>query len=113
MLGHFTYIVLEVVWALPVLILQWVAGGRTLRKKCGILLAAIVLPTVYLSMADGFAINHGIWALHRDRNLGAYLGPVPVEEVLFFVLTNAMVAQSMVLIEDWWSRRRTALNHVE
>jgi lycopene beta-cyclase len=102
--GHLTYLVLETVWAIPVLALQWAVGRQALWDKRRILIVAIAVPTLYLSIADGFAIAHGIWRLHADRILGIRLGDLPIEEVLFFLLTNAMVAQSVVLVADRWKR---------
>lgn len=98
MLGHLTYLVLELVWALPVLILQWAVGWRKLWAYRWPVLAAIALPSLYLCAADGFALANGIWMVHGDRILGLRLGDLPIEEALFFLLTNAMIAQSVALI---------------
>lgn len=105
MLGHLTYLAFELVWAAPVLGLQWLAGGRALWQRRSILLIAIALPSAYLSIADGVAIAHGIWTLHDGRILGIRIGDVPVEEAVFFVLTNAMVVQSVILVSAY--RRRS------
>jgi len=102
--GHLTYLALETVWAIPVLALQWAVGREALSDRWRILIMAIALPTLYLSIADGFAIANGIWRLHADRILGLRIGDLPFEEVLFFLLTNAMVAQSVVLVADRWKR---------
>lgn len=96
--GHLTYLVLELIWALPVLLVQWVVGARKLWTSRLVLLAGITIPSLYLAAADGFAIANGIWVLHSDRILGFRLGDLPVEEMLFFLLTNAMVAQAVILI---------------
>jgi putative membrane protein len=98
MLGHFTYLVLELVWAIPILTLQWAVGWKTLLKRRRTLLLALIIPTAYLSCSDGVAIAQSIWTLHPGRIVGLRLGDVPVEEVVFFLLTNAMVVNSVILL---------------
>lgn len=97
MWGHLTYLGLLLPWALPVVALQWAVGHAALRRRLRLLLLTTALPTAYLVGSDAVALSQGIWAIHRDRVLGLYLGNVPVEEALFFLLTDLMVAQSLVL----------------
>ncbi len=97
MWGHLTYLGLLLPWALPVIALQWVAGHTALRRRLTPLLVGALLPTAYLIGSDAVALSQGIWAIHRDRVVGLYLGNVPVEEALFFLLTDLMVAQSVIL----------------
>jgi lycopene cyclase domain-containing protein len=99
-LGHATYLVFELLWALPVLALQAIVGGRELVARGRVLVLAVLLPTIYLSIADSVAIAHGIWVIHGHRTTGFRLGNLPIEEVIFFLLTNAMVAQSVMLVRD-------------
>ncbi|HVC82620.1 MAG TPA: lycopene cyclase domain-containing protein [Chloroflexota bacterium] len=106
MFGHQTYLVFEVCWALPVLLLHWIVGWRRLAPRLGLMLIAAVSATAYLSVADGVAIHTGIWTLHADRVLGPALDRVPMEESLFFLLTNLMVAQTIVLL--WRPPRRVS-----
>lgn len=98
MLGHITYLVFEVSWALPVLLVQWLVGRRWLWKWRRMLVIGVAASTLYLSCADSVAIGNGIWTLHPDRILGWRVGNVPIEESIFFLLTNAMVAQSVVIV---------------
>jgi len=106
-LGNVTYLVFELGWGIPVLALQWGVGWRTLSRYIAILAVATILATVYLSVADGVAIHEGIWALHRDRITGLYLDDVPLEEVIFFLLTDLMVVQSVILVTcHSWRRQR-------
>jgi lycopene cyclase domain-containing protein len=108
MLGHATYLVFEVGWALPVLALQWIVGRRRLRQRWRTLLLAVTIATLYLACADGVAIANGIWTLHADRIVGVRIVDVPIEEIIFFLLTNAMVVQSILVIHPepstgrWW-----------
>jgi lycopene cyclase domain-containing protein len=106
MAGHLTYLLFELVWAIPVLAIQWVVGRRQIWQRRRVLLVTVALSTLYLSCADSVAIAHGIWTLHAGRIVGLRFGNLPVEESLFFLLTNAMVVQSVILLSTW--RRRSA-----
>lgn len=97
---HLTYLLFELGWALPVLALQWLAGGRVLWRQRRVLIQALVITTLYLSLTDAVAISHGIWVFHPARLLGARVGDLPLEELLFFLLTNAMVVQTVILARD-------------
>lgn len=98
MFGHATYIVFELAWAVPVVVLQWAVGWRTLWSRRRALLRAMLVATTYLSCTDGVAIAHGIWTLHRSRILGIQVVNVPIEEMIFFFLTNLLVVQSVLLV---------------
>lgn len=98
MFGHATYLIFELGWGLPVLALQWVAGHRRLWEARSVLLLAVAIPTLYLTVADGVAIANGVWTLHGDRIVNVRIGDVPLEECIFFLLTNAMVVQSVLLV---------------
>jgi lycopene cyclase domain-containing protein len=94
---RFTYLALLVVWALPVLGLHWLVGAPELRRHRRVLIPSIVIPTVYLAGADAIAISAGAWHISDTLTLGLRWHGLVFEEVLFFLLTNTMVAQSIVL----------------
>jgi lycopene cyclase domain-containing protein len=93
------YLSLELAWALPVIILQFAFGGDILWQQRRKVIFAILLLTIYLSAADALAIQFGVWTINPMKSLGILLGGVlPVEEFVFFLLTNIMVAFGFVLI---------------
>lgn len=98
MFGRSTYLIFELSWALPVVLLQWAAGWKTLRARARALALAVLIATIYLSCTDGIAISQGIWTLHANRITGLRVANVPVEEIIFFLLTNLMVVQSVLLV---------------
>ena len=98
MWGHLTYLGLLLPWAIPVLAVQWAIGHAVLRRRWRTVAVATVITTAYLVTADAVAISQGIWSIQSDRILGPRLGGVPLEEVLFFLLTDLMVVQSVVLL---------------
>ncbi len=91
------YLLFELIWALPVLALQWAVGWRYLLRTWRLWVPALVALTLYLSLADAVAIQQGIWRFDKTALVGLSLGNVPIEEVLFYGLTGAMILQGMVL----------------
>lgn len=52
---------------------------------------------VWLVAADHLAIDAGIWRFGAGLHLGVHIGAVPIEEVLFFLVTNLLVALGLAL----------------
>ena len=98
-LGKFSYLALLLAWALPVILIQWAVAGRALWRERRRLAAGIAFCSVYLSLADHFAIARGIWQIPEAGILGLrFGGHLPLEEALFFFLTVVMSAQGFVML---------------
>ncbi|MEZ4515973.1 MAG: lycopene cyclase domain-containing protein [Chloroflexota bacterium] len=93
-----TYLALELIWAIPPIALQFVIGADILwhyRQLVGI---TLITSTLYLSAVDLIAIRSGTWTINPEMALGVLVGGVlPVEEVIFFFLTNALLVFGLVL----------------
>ncbi len=104
-----TYLGLELVWALPPVMIQLAFGGDILRRYWKLTGLGIVLPTLYLSAMDSLAIAAGTWTIDPAQSTGIMLGGVlPVEEVVFFMLTNVLVTIGLVLVWAPESQARIA-----
>jgi lycopene cyclase domain-containing protein len=94
-----TYLALELVWALPPIALQLAYGADILWRHWRIVVLAIVPFTLYLSLADTLAIRSGTWTINPEQSVGLLLtGVLPVEELIFFLLTNALVVFGVTLV---------------
>ena len=103
-----TYLFLELAWALPPIALQWGFGGDILWRNRRLVLLALVPMTLYLSGADAIAIGAGTWTIDPAQSTGLLLGGIlPIEEFLFFGLTNTLVTFGLVLV--WVAESRTRL----
>jgi lycopene cyclase domain-containing protein len=102
---HWTYLAYELAWALPVIAVQWVAAGRELWRRRRLLTAAVIIATLYLGACDAFALGHGIWRVDSSRVVGVYAGALPLEEFVFYFVTNIMAAQGFVLIAGFLRER--------
>ena len=99
MMGHWTYLAFELAWALPVIVGQWAIGRDRLLAHRRLLPLGVALPTLYLCAADAFAIRVGIWHLSPELTTNVWLGGLPLEEGVFFLLTNVMVVQGVLMFE--------------
>ncbi|WP_435127486.1 lycopene cyclase domain-containing protein [Halobaculum sp. D14] len=84
-------------WAAPVFALQWAVGAPALVARRRLVAAAVCVPTLYLCVADRVAIDAGIWSLSPTWTTGRSVFGLPVEEALFFLVTNLFVVQGLVL----------------
>jgi len=97
-MGHWTYFALELVWAGPIVVMQWLLGLDVLLRRWKVWLPGILLPSLYLTFADSFAIGSHTWTINPDLSLNVFLPlGVPLEELVFFLLTNALVVQGLIL----------------
>jgi len=93
-----TYLALEIVWFLPPVILQLSVGADVLWRRRRLVSLALFPAIAYLSAADAVAIDAGTWTINPGKSTGILLGGVlPLEELVFFTLTNALIVFGMVL----------------
>ncbi len=91
------YLGLIVIWAGPVIGGQWWFAGSWIWASRLYWLLGILVPTVYLWIADRIAIGLGIWTIADRYTLGADLFGLPLEEAVFFLVTNVLVVQGLIL----------------
>jgi len=103
---HAAYLMYELAWALPVIAVQWAAAWRELWRWRRLLVVAVLLSTAYLGACDAFALGHGIWRVDPARVLGVYAGALPLEELVFYFVTNIMAAQGFVMIVGFLRERK-------
>jgi lycopene cyclase domain-containing protein len=95
---HGTYLGLELTWALPPIILQLVFGGDILRRYAQLVLGSLIPLVIYLSIADSVAIISGTWTISPEQSLNVFIGSLPFEEILFFLLTSTLVIFGITLL---------------
>ncbi len=92
-----TYLGLILIWALPPIAIQLAFGADILWQRRTLLAALILVPGLYLSVADSLAIQQGIWAIDPAQSTGIFIGGLPLEEGLFFFITVILIAFGMTL----------------
>jgi lycopene cyclase domain-containing protein len=79
--------------------LQFAFGGDILRRYGRLVVLSIGSLTLYLGIADFLAIDSGTWEINPAQSLHwLILGVLPVEEVIFFFITNTLLTLGIVLI---------------
>lgn len=103
----FTYLGLILAWALPPLILQVAFGADILwqsRRLIGLTLGPV---SIYLGLMDSLAIRAGTWTIDPAQSLNLFLGgALPVEEFVFFLMTNLLIVFGITLLLSQESRQR-------
>jgi lycopene beta-cyclase len=103
----FTYLGLILVWALPPVILQMAFGADILwqfRWLIGLTLGSV---SVYLGLMDSLAIRAGTWTIDPAQSLNVFLGgALPVEEFIFFLMTNVLITFGITLLLSREGRQR-------
>lgn len=92
------YIALILIWAPPILAGMWLYDGETLWALRSPLLAGTVLPTLYLWGLDIVALREQIWTISPKHTLGIEAFGLPLEEASFFLFTNLLVVQGILLL---------------
>lgn len=106
MTGHGAYLLYELGWALPVILLQWIIAWRELYRWWRLLVVTVTVATLYLAACDAFALGHGIWRVDPKRVVGVYAGPLPLEEFVFYFVTSIMAVQGFILIAGYLRERQ-------
>ncbi|RAH47802.1 terpenoid synthase [Aspergillus brunneoviolaceus CBS 621.78] len=95
--GGGTYLGLILIWALPVVFLQWMlVAPFILSLPWNVTTFPIVFPTVYLWVADRSAMAAGVWSIAPATQLGVHVFGLEIEEMLFFLVTNVMIVFGLV-----------------
>lgn len=101
------YLGLILVWSGPVLAGQWAYAGVwfwRLRRLWG---GSVLLPTLYLWGADGAALRLGIWTISDRYTTGLHLAGLPLEEAVFFLATNLLVVQGLIMLHRFDALSKT------
>jgi lycopene cyclase domain-containing protein len=110
-----TYLSITLFWALPAIFPQLLYGADILWHHRKLVLAAILIPGTYLSLMDIVALKETTWSIAKDQTTGIlFFGILPLEEVVFFFITNVLVVFGMtLLLSNIGSQRFTTwkLNH--
>ncbi|MFX0185266.1 MAG: lycopene cyclase domain-containing protein [Candidatus Hodarchaeota archaeon] len=105
-----TYLNLILLWGLPPIMIQLIFGADILWSSRRDLVLTITLSTIYLAIADAIAISEGIWTISSATSTGILLaGILPVEEFIFFLITNILITFGLALFIDSRSINRITI----
>eukprot|EP01135_Chromosphaera_perkinsii_P001196 Nk52_evm7s161 gene=Nk52_evmTU7s161 len=94
----FFYMGSLLMWTTPVLILQWVCGGRALIAHAHHLVYVVLFSVIPLWIINKWGIVQGIWSVSTEYTTPLVFDRVmPVEEALFYVCTTLMCVHGITL----------------
>jgi lycopene cyclase domain-containing protein len=105
----FTYLSITLFWALPAILPQLLFGADILWHYRKLVTLAILIPGTYLSLMDILALKETTWSISPAQTTGIlFFGILPLEEVVFFFITNALIVFGMTLLLAKVSQGRLA-----
>jgi lycopene beta-cyclase len=106
---QWTYLSITLFWALPPIAIQLLFGADILWQYRKLVFWAIPIPGVYLSLMDIMALKETTWSISPGQTTGIlFFGILPLEEVVFFFVTNIMITFGMTLLLANVSQERFA-----
>lgn len=92
-----TYLSLILAWSMPPMILQSVFGADILWHYRKLVILTVLPVFLFISAADSMAIHSGTWTINPAQSLNFFIGALPVEEAIFFLVTAMMISFGMTL----------------
>ena len=97
--ARWTYLSLTLFWALPAIFPQLLFGADSLWHYRKLVFWAIVIPAAYLSLTDVIALKDTTWSISQSQSTGVlFFGILPLEEVVFFFITNTLITFGLTLL---------------
>jgi lycopene cyclase domain-containing protein len=94
-----TYLSITLFWALPAIFPQLLFGADILWHHRKLVILSILIPSIYLSLADIFALRDTTWSISPEQTTGILsFGILPLEEVVFFFVTNTLLTFGTTLL---------------
>jgi len=103
-----TYLAITLTWALPAIAPQLAFGADILWHYRRLLGTVILTGAGYLSAVDALAINSGTWTIDPTQSTGIFIGKLPIEEAVFFVITVVLISFGITLLLAPVSQARLA-----
>jgi lycopene cyclase domain-containing protein len=93
-----TYLAITLTWALPAIASQLAFGADILWHYRRLLGTVILTGAGYLSAMDALAIGAGTWMIDPSQSTRVFIGVLPIEEAVFFVITVVLISFGMTLL---------------
>ena len=107
--AKWTYLSITVFWALPAILPQLLFGADILWHYRKLVLLGLLVPAAYLSLMDIVALKETTWSISEGQTMGIlFFGILPLEEVVFFFITNVLIVFGMTLLLANVSQERFA-----
>jgi lycopene cyclase domain-containing protein len=106
---EWTYLGITLFWALPAILPQFLFGADILWHHRKLVFWTTFPMGLYLSLTDIIALTETTWSISPSQTLGIkFFGVLPLEEVVFFFITNVLIGFGMTLMLSNLSQERLA-----
>ncbi len=103
----YRYLSLILSWALPPIMIQTALGGDILWRNRRLIAASLFPVTAYLGYTDSLAITSGTWHITPEKTTRIeVIKNLPLEEQLFFFITNVLLVFGITLVQSRASEDR-------
>jgi len=93
------YLSIILFWALPPILIQIRFGADILWHYRQLVFWSIFVPGMYLSLMDIIALKSTTWSISPAQTTGILVFDIlPLEEVIFFFITNILITFGMTLL---------------
>jgi lycopene beta-cyclase len=93
------YLSITLMWALPAILPQLIFGADLLWHYRRLVFMTIFVPGTYLSLMDIVALTDTTWSISPGQTTGVlFFGILPLEEVVFFFITNVLIGFGLTLM---------------
>src|ERR1044071_7685080 len=107
--AQWTYLSIILFWAFPPIFVQLLFGADILWHNRKLVFWAMIVPATYLSIMDMIALKETTWSISTSQTTRIlFFGILPLEEVVFFFITNMLITFGMTLLLSNASRKRFA-----
>ena len=107
--AKWTYLSIILFWALPPIIIQLLFGADILWHYRKLVFWGVMVPATYLSLMDIVALQETTWSISASQTAGIlFFGILPLEEVIFFFVTNILITFGLTLLLANVSQERFA-----
>ena len=102
-----TYLSITLFWAFPAIFPQLLYGADILWHHRKLVFLSIFVPGAYLSLMDIIALKDTTWSISKQQTTSVlFFGILPLEEVVFFFITNILITFGMTLLLSDIGRQR-------
>lgn len=95
--GNFNYLFHLFLWGGFFILVQIIAGRKKIPRNISLIIIPSLIMTLYFSIADSVSIGQGIWDFDPLQTTGIRIFNIPLEEILFFLVTNILITEAMIL----------------
>lgn len=79
-------------WSLLIVVMLWYIASSYIVQRYQQILFSVLFPSIYLCYVDLIALRAKVWHINEQTSLEIFLvSTLPIEEVIFFFITNFMV----------------------